>query len=327
MKSVQLIAFAAFIATPALADLKTGDIAWQHGDYAAAVGEWRPLAIAGDPDAQLHIGQAYQLGRGVPVDLKLAEDWLRRAAMQGGDEARDSYGLILFQNGKRAEGLPYIEDAAGRGNARAQYILGTALYNGDMTAKDYPRAYAMMIRALAAGMPAAKNSLAEMDKYIPLEQRNRGKALAQAFEAHANAQTASMGKAVQPHVEAGPVVPEPKIGAPRVVEPQAPKPPKSVKVAVTKPVTAIKAPVAKPAPAPGGKWRIQLGAFSDGSKANSLWSGLRSKIAALGPYQSYVVKAGAVTRLQAGPIASRAAADSLCAAVRAAKQPCLPVAP
>lgn len=318
MKLVQLIAFAAFIATPALADLKTGDIAWQHGDYAAAVGEWRPLAIAGDPDAQLHIGQAYQLGRGVPVDLKLAEDWLRRAAMQGGDEARDSYGLILFQNGKRAEGLPYIEDAAGRGNARAQYILGTALYNGDMTAKDYPRAYAMMIRALAAGMPAAKNSLAEMDKYIPLEQRNRGKALAQAFEAHANAQTASTEKAL---------VPEPKVGAPRVVEPGAPKPPKPVKVAVAKPVTAIKAPVAKPVPAPDGKWRIQLGAFSDGSKANALWSGLRSKITALGPYRSYVVKAGAVTRLQAGPIATRAAADGLCAAVRAAKQPCMPVAP
>ncbi|MDB5702575.1 MAG: hypothetical protein JWL66_2774 [Sphingomonadales bacterium] len=321
MKYVQLFALAAvFSATPALADLKTGDIAWQHGDYAAAVGEWRPLAIAGDPDAQLHLGQAYQLGRGVPIDLKLAEDWLRRAAMQGGDEAKDSYGLILFQNGKRAEGLPYIEDAAGRGNARAQYILGTALYNGDMTAKDFPRAYAMMTRAAAAGIPAARNALVEMDRYIPFEQRNRGKALAQAFEAHANGSTAVADRA-----SAGRAV-----GAPPVVEVDAiqsakPKPPKPIKVAAVKPAPLKAAPVV--AAAPGGKWRIQLGAFSDGSKANALWSGLHSRVAALAPYQSYVVKAGPVTRLQAGPVLSRAVADKLCAAVRAAKQPCVPVAP
>jgi cell division septation protein DedD len=322
MKHVHLFALvAALSAAPALADLKTGDIAWQHGDYAAAVGEWRPLAIAGDPEAQFHLGQAYQLGRGVPIDLKLAEDWLRRAAMQGGDEAKDSYGLILFQNGKRAEGLPYIEDAAGRGNARAQYILGTALYNGDMTTKDFPRAYAMMTRAAAAGMAPAKNALVEMDKYIPLEQRNRGKALAQAFEAHANSLTVKAERA------------SPGVGAPPVVEavasnpamPMPSKPAKSVKVAAVKPVAVKTASVM--APAPGGKWRIQLGAFSDGSKANALWSGLHSRVAELATYQSYVVRAGPVTRLQAGPVVSRAVADKLCAAVRAVKQPCVPVAP
>ena len=37
---------------PALADVKTGVDAWQQGDYAKAIGEWRPLAQNGDPDAQ-----------------------------------------------------------------------------------------------------------------------------------------------------------------------------------------------------------------------------------------------------------------------------------
>jgi TPR repeat protein len=181
------IALAALAATPALADLKTGDIAWENGDAATAINEWRPEAIAGDPEAQVRLAQAYQIGRGVPVDLKLAEDWFHRAAQAGNAAGKDGYGLVLFQQGKRAEAMPYIEDAAGRGNPRAQYVLGIALYNGDMIAKDLPRAYAMMTRAAAAGVQAAKNTLVQMDTYIPVEQRTRGKALAAAFEAHANA--------------------------------------------------------------------------------------------------------------------------------------------
>jgi cell division septation protein DedD len=310
---------AILIATPASADLKTGDIAWQSGDYATAITEWRPLAIAGDPDAQLHLGEAYQLGQGVPVDLKLAEDWFRRAADAGSAEGKDSYGLILFQNGKRAEGLPYIEDAAGRGNPRAQYILGTALYNGDMIAKDSPRAYAMMTRAAAAGIPAARNSLVEMDKYIPLDQRTRGKALAAAFEAHANVAAPGPGSPPAPAIVAHRHSSGTPLATSVPVVPKPAKPPKAVTVTVVKP--------AKPAVVPSGKWRIQLGAFAEGSKASVLWTNLHSRIPALGPYQSYVVKAGPVTRLQAGPLISRIAADQLCAALRAPGQPCFPIAP
>ena len=62
-------------ATPVLADVRAGVDAWSRGDYAAAVKEWRQPAINGDADAQFNLGQAYKLGRGVPVDLKAAEDW------------------------------------------------------------------------------------------------------------------------------------------------------------------------------------------------------------------------------------------------------------
>lgn len=299
-----LFILAALSATPALADLKSGDLAWQNGDSVMAVEEWRPLAIAGDPEAQIRLGQAYQLGRGVPLDLKLAEDWIRRSAQAGNAEARESYGLILFQNGKRAEGLPYIEDAAGHGNPRAQYILGIALFNGDMITKDLPRAYAMMLRASAAGIPAANDSLARMDKLIPLDARTRGKALAGAFAAHA-----------------GTPVTAPTPAPVAVVAP--PKPLKVAKVTVPKPALQ---------PAPGGKWRVQLAAMTgggptDGAKANALWTTLHNRIAALRPYQPLVVKVGPITRLQAGPLISSAAANTLCASVRAAKQPCIPIAP
>ena len=94
---------------PAMADVKAGVDAWSRGDHAAAVAEWRQPAIEGDADAQFNLGQAYKLGRGVPLDLKLAEDWFRKAALQGHIQAEDNYGLTLFQNGDRQKALPYIQ--------------------------------------------------------------------------------------------------------------------------------------------------------------------------------------------------------------------------
>ena len=62
------LAAAAFSASPALADVRAGVDAWQRGDFATAVKEWRPLADKGDADAQFNMGQAYKLGRGVPSE-------------------------------------------------------------------------------------------------------------------------------------------------------------------------------------------------------------------------------------------------------------------
>ena len=89
------------IAAPAAADVKQGVDAWSHGDYKAAVDIWRPLAVAGDADAQFNLGQAYKLGRGVPIDMPIATEWYRKAAIQNHAQAIDNYGLILFQEGKK----------------------------------------------------------------------------------------------------------------------------------------------------------------------------------------------------------------------------------
>jgi hypothetical protein len=47
---------------------------------AGAVAIWRPLAEKGDADAAFNLGQAYRLGRGVPLDLAQAQSWFDRAA-------------------------------------------------------------------------------------------------------------------------------------------------------------------------------------------------------------------------------------------------------
>lgn len=187
-KRLAMLAFAsglAMMTSVAHADVKAGVDAWSRGDYAAAVAEWRGPAVAGDADAQFNMGQAYKLGRGVPMDLSAAEDWFRRAAEQGHWQAGDNYGLILFQNNRREEAMPYITASARRGEPRAQYVLGTAYFNGDIVAKDPVQAYAFMTRASALGLPQASKSLATMDQFISLADRQAGISLAAQLEREA----------------------------------------------------------------------------------------------------------------------------------------------
>lgn len=164
--------------SPALADVKAGVDAWAAGNYDTAVHEWQGLAAAGDPDAQFNLAQAYKLGRGVPRDLGKAETLYASAAAKGHLQAGDNYGLLLFQRGERAQALPYIRAAAGRGDARAQYLVGLALFNGDGMPKDWVRAYAYVSLAQQAGLPQANSALAQMDQHVSMADRQRSMAVA-----------------------------------------------------------------------------------------------------------------------------------------------------
>jgi uncharacterized protein len=322
-KTPLVLAALLMCAHPAIAGVKDGVDAWSRGDYPGAVAQWRQPAIDGDADAQFNMGQAYKLGRGVASDLKIAEDWYRRAAAKGHVQAEDNLGLVMFQNGDRQRAMPYIEKSAARGEPRAQYILGTALFNADMVKKDWVRAYAFMTRASAAGLAPASASLAQMDRYVPLDQRQKAMILARELEAQTSRPFAQQS--------ATPAIPKRSIGVVKTESVAASAPANRTIIAGTAPRPPAKpAPAAKPstvsaAPAAGGKWRVQLGAFSDAGKAGALWKSLSGRVAQLGDLQSYQVKAGAVTRLQAGPLATRADAERVCGAVKATGQPCLTI--
>ena len=336
-------------AAPALADVRAGVEAYQRGDYARALAEWRPLADKGDADAQFNLAQAYKLGRGVPANLDTALGFYRKAAAQNHEEAQALLGLLLFQNGKRAEAMPWLGKAADRGDAASQYVYGTALFNGDMVGKDWPRAYALMTRAAAQGLPPARNAVLEMDKHIPLAQREQGVAMARAANdrpgasAPATSRPAPVRTAAATPVRAAPAPPTPAAGVTR-------QPPANPAVRDTgppaRPTVAAAAPrVSAPRPAPAARttpvpavrpapaanrvsgWKVQLGAFREPGAANALFSSLKGRVRALSGAQPILVRAGAVTRLQAGPFTSRAAAASACAQITAAGQACFPVAP
>lgn len=359
----------AAMATPSLAaaatdasgganTVKAGVEAWSAGQYETAVQLWKPLADKGDADAQFNLAQAYKMGRGVPLDLARAESLYGNAAAHGHVQAADNYGLLMFQRGQRDAAMPYIAAASARGDARAQYILGVAHFNGDLAEKDWVRAYALVSLAQQAGLPQATRALTQMDEHIPIEQRQQGVALAVKLSADAEAArarldtSASLG-APAPARAAPPPLPSPAasptgpaaagadyarpqataapqpvrpITSPAVSKPAVSRP--AVSPTVTKPAaaTAPKPTPARPAtpPAAQGQWRLQLGAFGVPGNAERLWSSLAKRPELAGKRRE-LVPGGSLTRLYAAGFATRSEAEKACAALKGPSQPCLVV--
>jgi len=284
--------------------VRDGIEAWQRSDYAQAIAIWRPLAAKGDADAAFNLGQAYRLGRGVPVNLSAAKTWLEKAARAGHLDAETTLGLLLFDSGDHSGGIQWLKKAADRGEPRAMLVYGTALFNGDSVRSDPLMAYAYVSRAAAQGLEPAKSTLRDMDNLIPLDVRRRAVEIALQQAAESPAPVAKPAKSAA------------KPPAKVATKPPAPAPAEPMK-ARTAPATAQAA-----AAAPAGKWRIQLGAFSKRSSAEDLYRKL-SGSAAISGRQPIYVPVGAITRLQVGGFSSRAAAASACATLKG--QACFPV--
>jgi TPR repeat protein len=284
------LALAAPAAAPAQS-VRAGIEAWQKGEHGAAVAAWTPLAARGDADAAFNLGQAYRLGKGVPLDLPRAQQYFETAARKGHVDAATTLGILLFQNGNRTGAMRWLRQAADAGDARAMLLYGTALFNGDGTPRNPVRAYALVSRAAAQGLVAARETLLELDETLPLKDRLDGIALAKTMVASKAATPPPSGSATK--VVAKPVALSP---APAPLKPEA---------------RAL----------PSGGWRIQLGAFSQHATAEALFARLRGK---LGARQAFYTPAGKVIRLQVGPFESRAAAAVACAGLGG--QACFPVA-
>ena len=245
-----LAALAALGAEPALADVKAGVEAWSRGDYAAAVREWEAPAAAGDADAMFNLAQAYRLGRGVVVNPARAEQLYARAAAAGHLQAADTYGLMLFQDGRHAAALPYVRDAARRGDPRSQYLLGIAHFNGDLVERDWVRAYALVTLANGAGLAQAAAAIAEMDRNIPLAERQQAAALAVRMRGQADAARATELAAAE--------LGAPAPAAPPAATARVPRPIQTV--AVSPSIAAARAAVAEASRATGTESPAEAGA-------------------------------------------------------------------
>ena len=303
--------------------VRDGITAWQHADYASAVAIWTPLAEKGDADAAFNLGQAYRLGRGVPVDLAKAQSWLGKAARAGHLDAQTTLGLLLFDSGSRDAAMGWLEKAAERGEPRAMLVYGTALFNGDGVPRDPLMAYVYVSRAAAQGLEPAKDTLLQMDSVLPLDVRRRGVEIALQKAAEKPAPGAKAGKKAAakplpiPPVDKAPV----KMASKAAASPPVEKPP--VKTAA-KPAAPATAPAASTPASSGGSWRIQLGAFSQRSSAESLYRKLAGSPPVAG-HSAVYVPVGAITRLQVGGYASKSAASAACSALSAKGQACFPL--
>ena len=86
--TVLLAVVVVLVAAPACTNSKTGVDAYEKGDYATALMEFRVLAEQGDAIAQYNLGLMYANGRGVPRDYAQAHLWANLAAAQGHEPAR-----------------------------------------------------------------------------------------------------------------------------------------------------------------------------------------------------------------------------------------------
>jgi len=112
------------------ANINVGANAYNDGDYATAIENWRPLADQGDALAQTYLGEMYKDGEGVEKDYNEAASLFRQAANQG--------------------------------NARAQNFLGVLYYRGDGVPKDYAKAFHWFRKSAEGGFALGQNNLAEM---------------------------------------------------------------------------------------------------------------------------------------------------------------------
>jgi cell division septation protein DedD len=231
----------------------------------------------------------------VPTNLATAKTWFERAAAKGHVDAQTTLGLLLFQNGDQAEGLRWLKSAAEKGEPRAMLVFGTALVNGDGVTQDPAIGYAYVSRAAAQGLAPAKDTLKQLDGMLSLEDRKKGLAIAQ-----------SKAKSTRP--------PKSSRTKSASTSPQD--------SAAKKTVAARPAPAVVPKVAASGAWRVQLGAFSQRSSAETLYRRLSAN-AAIAGRSAFYVPAGTVVRLQIGPFASKSAAQSACAALR--PQACFPI--
>jgi cell division septation protein DedD len=347
----------ALAAAPAGADVKAGVDAWSAGDYARAVAEWEKPAADGDADALFNLAQAYRLGRGVEASSQRARALYEEAARRGHVKAADNYGLMLFQEGEQDKAMPMIRAAAERGDPRAQYVLGLSHFNADYAPRDWVRAYALMTLAQGQGLPQAQDALVQMDRYVPLVQRQQAQSLARQLEADAKAQraadftaaelgtdrpTQAVAPAVLTTASAAPTpVPAParetvrvSARAPAAAVAAAPAPVAAVAAPASAPVQVAAAPAPKPKPKPaaapapavrtGGKWRVQLGAFGVAANADRLWSRLAGNPVLAGTRKT-LVPSGKVTRLLATGYATQADASRACARLKQQGQSCLVV--
>ena len=130
------------------------------GDGAAL----RRRAEAGDPRAQLRLGESYAVGVGVAQDPAEAARWYRMAAERGFAAAQYALGLT-YAKGKglpedSAEAVRWYRRAAEQGYAAARYALGWMHEKGQGVPQDSAAAVRWYRVAAEQGYAKRSSSLA-----------------------------------------------------------------------------------------------------------------------------------------------------------------------
>lgn len=173
----------------AMAGFAEGASAYNNRNYAAALKAIRPLAQAGNADAEHLLGLMYYMGRGVPQDYKTALEWHRKAATKGKADAQYVVGAMYYtgnaviQDHKQA--VSWFRKAAEQGHTQAQQVLGLMYrYHMGGVPQDNVIAYMLWNLAAANGSSNAAEQRTQVLKHMTQEQIEEGQALSAAWRPH-----------------------------------------------------------------------------------------------------------------------------------------------
>ena len=127
-------------------------------------------AKLGHAIAMCHLGNMHQDGQGVPVDLSLAAEWIRKSAEKGYGGAQTNLGL-MYQQGcgveqSDATAAEWYRKAAFQGVALAQHNLGLMYQQGQGVEQSDSMAMGWYRKAADQGLPPAQANLHKLESMM-----------------------------------------------------------------------------------------------------------------------------------------------------------------
>ncbi len=125
------------------------------------------LARAGDNAAKLVVGESYEKGQGVKLNLLEAAKWYRQAALAGSLDAQYRLALIIEKGATgvkpdKSAATKLLSAAANKGHAPSQLSYGQRLHRGDGLAVDEKAAASWLRKAAEQGLPVAQTDYGSM---------------------------------------------------------------------------------------------------------------------------------------------------------------------
>jgi uncharacterized protein len=277
-----------------------GLLLFQRGERARALPYIRAAADRGDPRAQYLVGIAHFNG-----DL-VTKDWVRAYALVS---LAQQQGLA-----QAVSALAQMDEHVPLEQRQQAVTLAAELASQAEATRARQLAAADLGSQVPTGSPAAAPVASPPPQAPP-----RAPAVASTGNAVAGARRVAGSDSP---ATAGADYARPAVDAPRPAPATAGPPPAPRPAPAAAAVAA--APIPAPAPTASGAWRIQLGAFGAAANADAMWARVKGRPELTG-HPRLNVKAGAVTKLQAGGFASQAAARAACGKLQAAGFTCLAV--
>jgi TPR repeat protein len=125
------------------------------------------LAKAGDAEARMAVGLAFETGQGIKESAADAAKWYREAALAGNVDAQFRLAKLVRKGAPglkvdKTTALALLLNAAKKGHAPSENLYGMMVQNGDGTAKDEKSAVEWYKRSADQGLAEAQNNLGVM---------------------------------------------------------------------------------------------------------------------------------------------------------------------